>query len=464
MSLDQISPTDPDKTPPHSTGNFYTRIPLYIRILCGLVVGVVLGTVLMQVSQLPDGSIKPFDQRAGWVQGSLKTLAVTADMLLRLLGLIAPPLILIAVTRAILTAEIKSRLAGRLIFLLCLNTLVAIIVGLVVANVVKPGKHEHSAAAEKKDSKPIDFMKLFVDQVPRDVISPLINHPFTKDRPWTDDQFTPNSIGVIMIAVAIGMAGRGLAATYKKPLELALNTGFEITVQILHYVIQVVPFAVMAKVAYIIGGQGYSPFKALAWFICSVLLALAIQATYYLTRVGLGTWVNPINLIRGTRDALVMSFSTASSTATMPVTYEALKKNVGLREQSASLGALVGSNFNNDGTALYEAMAALFIAQMIGQDLSITHQVIVVLTSVVASVGAAGIPEAGLVTMTLVFNAVGLPIEYIALLLPVDWFLDRCRTAINVMGDMNVSCMLDGKTAESTIPVEPEPVSASSAP
>jgi Na+/H+-dicarboxylate symporter len=91
-------------------------------------------------------------------------------------------------------------------------------------------------------------------------------------------------------------------------------------------------------------------------------------------------------------------------------------------------------------------MAALFVAQMIGVKLSLTQQAMVVLTSVIASVGAAGIPEAGLVTMILVFNAVHLPTEYIALLLPVDWFLDRCRTVINVMGDLNVSCLLDGKT------------------
>src|SRR4051794_29015828 len=141
-----------------------------------------------------------------------------------------------------------------------------------------------------------------------------------------------------------------------------------------------------------------------------------------------------------------MAFSTASSTATMPITFDCLKDRVGLREESASLGALVGSNFNNDGTALYEAMAALFVAQLVGTQLTLTSQAMVVLTSVVASVGAAGIPEAGLVTMTLVFSAVGLPTGYIALLLPVDWFLDRCRTAINVMGDMNVSCILDGQT------------------
>src|SRR6184192_996861 len=143
-----------------------------------------------------------------------------------------------------------------------------------------------------------------------------------------------------------------------------------------------------------------------------------------------------------------MAFSTASSTVTMPLTYACLREKVGLREESASLGALVGSNFNNDGTALYEAMAALFVAQMIGVNLTLAQQAMVVLTSVIASVGAAGIPEAGLVTMTLVFSAVHLPTGFIALLLPVDWFLDRCRTAINVMGDMNVSCLLDGKTRE----------------
>src|SRR6185436_9015990 len=136
---------------------------------------------------------------------------------------------------------------------------------------------------------------------------------------------------------------------------------------------------------------------------------------------------------------------TGSSTATMPVTYQCLTEKVGIKEKSASMGALVGANFNNDGTALYEATAALFVAQLLGQHLSFTQQLMIVLTSIVASVGAAGIPEAGLVTMTLVFKAVGLPIEYIALLLTVDWFLDRCRTTINVLGDVNVSCLLDGR-------------------
>jgi len=140
------------------------------------------------------------------------------------------------------------------------------------------------------------------------------------------------------------------------------------------------------------------------------------------------------------------AFSTDSSTATMPVTYRCLIKNVVLRDESARMGAMVGTNFNNDGTALYEAMSALFVSQLIGMHLTFVQQLMVVLTSIVASVGAAGIPEAGLVTMTLVFSAVGLPKEYIGILLTVDWFLDRCRTVINMFGDVNVSCMLDGKT------------------
>jgi DAACS family dicarboxylate/amino acid:cation (Na+ or H+) symporter len=215
---------------------------------------------------------------------------------------------------------------------------------------------------------------------------------------------------------------------------------------VLHWVIQLVPIGVFAIVAKVVGTEGFAPFKAMGAFILAVLTALLLQATWYLLRIRFFSWVKPLEAIRGMRDALVMAFSTSSSTATMPVTYACLTEKVGLRQESASMGALVGANFNNDGTALYEAMSALFIAQWLGQHLSLEKQLIVIVTSIVASVGAAGIPEAGLVTMTLVFTAVGLPVEYIALLLTVDWFLDRCRTTINVLGDVNVSCLLDGKT------------------
>ena len=270
-------------------------------------------------------------------------------------------------------------------------------------------------------------------------------------------------IGVIFWALAFGVALKRNALRPLQNVRDWVDLGLETLITILHWIIDVVPLAVFGLVASIVGSQGFAPFQALGAFIIAVLLALLIQASYYLTRVRLASWVRPFTLVASCRDALVMAFSTGSSTVTMPVTFECLHKRVGLREKSASLGALVGANFNNDGTALYEAMAALFVSQLLaaqglGHTLDLGQQLMVVLTSVIASVGAAGIPEAGLVTMTLVFHAVGLPTEYIALLLPVDWFLDRCRTVINVMGDMNVSCMVDGKTPES-----PQPATASAA-
>src|SRR5262249_16092956 len=157
-------------------------------------------------------------------------------------------------------------------------------------------------------------------------------------------------------------------------------------------------------VAFVVGTAGFRPFVALGWFVIAVIAGLALQASYYLIRLCFASWVRPLGLLTRTRDELAMAYSTASATATMPLTYGCARDTVGLREKYGGLGGLVGSNFNNAGTALYEAMAALFIAQMIGADHSTGQQLMVVLTSVVASVGAAGIPEAGLVTMTLVFS------------------------------------------------------------
>jgi Na+/H+-dicarboxylate symporter len=356
-------------------------------------------------------------------------LDVPARMILRLLGAIAPPLILIAVSRALLGADIRGKLPRKMFFLLVMNTLVAIFIGLIVANLIRPGSHASLPPGEAPRVSGSPIAQL-LDNLPSSLIRPLVEN---------------NVIGVIVVAVAFGLAARKFDERRRQQILAVLGTGFDLILVVLRWIIALVPLAVFCKVAFVVGTQGFRPFVALGWFIVSVLVALALQGVYYLVRIRLASWVAPLDLIRGARDALVMAFSTASSAVTMPVTYADLREKVGLREESASLGALVGSNFNNDGTALYEAMAALFIAQMVAWDLPLSSQAMVILTSVLASVGAAGIPEAGLVTMTLVFSAVHLPIGYIALLLPVDWFLDRCRTLINVMGDMNVACSLDGR-------------------
>jgi Na+/H+-dicarboxylate symporter len=399
--------------------NWWTGLPLYVRILIGMALGVVAGLAFGPAT-------RPLD----WI----------AQMVLRVLGALAPALILVAVVQAIMTAEIRGRLALRIAGLLLVNTTIAIAVGLAVANVLQPGKGANLPRPAQAPPIRGNLVTQLLDNVPDSLV-----------RPFVDGRV----LGVVLIALAFGVACRRLEAAHRKTAEQLVAVGYAAILHILSWVIALVPLAVFGKVASIVGSHGFAPFLALGKFVLAVILALLLQAAYYLVRIRAGSWVRPLPLLRGARDALVMAFSTGSSTVTMPVTYERLQSRVGLREQSASLGALVGSNFNNDGTALYEAMAALFIAQLLGIELSFSQQLLVVLTSIVASVGAAGIPEAGLVTMTLVFSAVNLPIEYIALLLTVDWFLDRCRTMINVLGDMTVACLLDGKTPASAAS-EPE--------
>ena len=391
---------------------FWTRLPLYLRIVVGLVLGIAVGLVF-------GPSTKAFD--------------LPARLILRVLGALAPVLILVAVVRAILTADIHGRLAARMAGLLVLNTLTAILIGLGVANLVRPGVGANLHPPGEIPKVKGDVVGALLDNIPASLLQPFVDNKV---------------IGVVMIAVAFGLAARSLGEKERRLAEDLCSLSFSSILVVLSWVIALVPLAVFGKVASIVGQSGFRAFHALGWFVLAVILALILQAAYYLVRIRFGSWVQPLSLLRTLRDALVMAFSTASSTATMPVTYERLRVGVGLRERSASLGALVGSNFNNDGTALYEAMAALFVAQMLGVELSFADQILIVLTSVIASVGAAGIPEAGLVTMTLVFTAVKLPTDYIALLLTVDWFLDRCRTMINVLGDVNVACLLDGKTRE----------------
>jgi len=431
----------------------WQRLPLYRRIAVGGVAGIFVGLLLPPLASVIERVIAAGKDPAAGEQLELTVLAgliasveLPGKLVLRVLGALAPGLVLVAVVRALMHAEL-GRNGLRLVKLLLLNTVVAILIGLGVANVVKPGSWTPLAPPPDvtKTAAETNPLTQFLDNIPKSLFGPL-----------GDDG---RVLSVIFLALAFGIALRRLRYEPIANVDQLTLVAFNALVIVLHWVLEVIPLAVFGIVTALFAHGKYHDLVGLGAFVLAVILALLLQAAYYLTRVRLCSWVRPLDLIRGTRDALVMAFSTGSSTATMPVTYACLKERVGLREQSASMGALVGSNFNNDGTALYEAMAALFIAQSLGQHLSLTHQFIVVLTSIVASVGAAGIPEAGLVTMTLVFGAVGLPKEYIVILLTVDWFLDRCRTTINVMGDTNVACLLDGRTREQqpSPPASPPP-------
>jgi Na+/H+-dicarboxylate symporter len=409
------------------------RLPLYTQIIIALVLAVILGILL--------GAGNPILPKE-----YLQNLALPAVLILRALSMLATPLIFLSIVNTLMTADLPGGAAKRLGFLLTSNTLMAIAVGLFVANTVRPGNWNNLAKpnAEKAaeiaaKAKGFDPLQLLDSIVPNSIVKPFAD---------------PTSvISLVLLGLAMGIALRMLkqsqiaqAKTDYQPIEQVVGILFTTVIQMLHWVIMLVPLAVFGIVSRTIAIQGFAPFQSLLIFVVAVILGLAIQGGYYLLRIQFGSWVTAKHLLTQGADPLIAAFSTASSTATMPITYETLIEKVGLRKSSASLGALVGSNFNNDGTALYEAMSALFIAQSLNLNLTLSQQFLVMLTSIFASVGAAGIPEAGLVTMSLVFNSVGLPTEYIAILLTVDWFLDRVRTAINVMGDMTVSCLVDGKT------------------
>jgi Na+/H+-dicarboxylate symporter len=418
------------------------KIPLYLQIVVALIIAVIVGVLL--------GAGNPI-----LAKDVIEHLALPSTLILKALRTLATPLIFLAILHTFLTAEIPGNSGRKLSILLITNTLVAIAIGLGVANVLRPGASGQSlvvSQGKKEAVKQLDPWGLLSDIIPDSVVKPLVDN---------------NVISLIFVGLAFGIVLRAIKTeqinrgqTEYLAIEQVTGLLFDAVIRILHWVIALVPIAVFGIVAKTIALQGFAPFKSLGSFVLAVIVALLLQAAYYLTRVKFGSWVSPQRFIKGGSDALITAFSTASSTATMPITFGALIEKIGLRESSASLGALVGSNFNNDGTALYEAMSALFISQVLGQNLTLVQQVMVMLTSIVASVGAAGIPEAGLVTMTLVFSSVGLPTEYIAILITVDWFLDRCRTAINVMGDMTVSALIDGKYQQSPaaeVAIEPMP-------
>jgi Na+/H+-dicarboxylate symporter len=370
----------------------------------------------------------------------IENLAIPAELILKALRALAPPLILVAVLHTFMTAEIPGTAGRKLAVLLFTNTNVAILIGLLIANILRPGKWGQLTSIPQgagDTTSKFDPWGLVQDSIPKAILEPLV---------------TNNVIQLIVIALSFGIVLRAIksemVAQNKRayqPIEDVVSILFEAVIRILNWVITVVPLAVFGIVSKTVAKEGFRPFISLGAFIVAVILALLLQACYYLFMVKTFSWVNPLKFLRGGTDAFLTAFSTSSSGATMPVTFEVLQEKIGLRESSAALGALVGANFNNDGTALYEAMSALFISQILGQNLTLGQQFLVILTSIFASVGAANIPNAGLVTMTLVFQSVGLPTQYIAVLVTVDWFLDRCRTMINVMGDMTVSAILDGK-------------------
>jgi DAACS family dicarboxylate/amino acid:cation (Na+ or H+) symporter len=383
------------------------RISLSLRILIALALGGLTGSVL--------------GDRA-------RALAPISEGIQKLLTAVAVPLIFIGVMHALMRAEIVGRPARRLLVLMVTNTFVAIGFGLLVGNLLQPGRRAQGV-------QPPIGLKL--PPVPDSLLQPVVQS---------------NVLFVLLFALGLGSALRLVrqeqmkeGRTAYRAMEDLLETAFRCLLLLLQWVIATIPAAVFVIGAMEVARSGLEAFRPLAALVGATLLALSLQVGYYLLRLRLGSRIPLSRLLLASRSALLTAFSTASSAATLPVTYANIKDRLEVSEEAVSLGVLVGGNFNRDGTALFEALGVLFIAQAHGLPFGAGHQAILALMAAVASVCAPGIPEAGLVTMALIFQALGMPegIKYIILLIPLDPLLDRCRTVVNVMGHITVACLLN---------------------
>lgn len=245
-----------------------------------------------------------------------------------------------------------------------------------------------------------------------------------------------NVLAVVIFALFLGIALVMGGDRYQTVLRL-FEEGLQITLRIVGWVMLLAPVGILALLLKLAATQDITVLASMGQFIAMVLGVTLLHGIVVLPLIlYLLTGVSPLRFWRGAREALITAFATSSSSATLPVTMRCAQTQLGVRQDIAGFVIPLGATINMDGTALYEAAAALFIANLVGIDLSLSQQLIVFFTAMIASIGAPGIPSAGMVTMVMVLQSVGLPAEAIAILLPIDRLLDTFRTTVNVEGDM----------------------------
>lgn len=391
-------------------------LPLYVWVILAVVVAIPVGKF--------------------WGEGAT-SLEIMPKLILRALTALAAPLVVLAILSAIVTNEIRGRVGGLMMVFYLINTLVAMLIGLTLSNLVRPGLG--ASLVEPGSTAPVLAKKTATDLI-TDLIPKSIGEPFTQNH-LAQLVVLTLALGIGLVKIRDAQKARG-ETSFRVVIDL-LTIGFELLMKVLLWVVALVPLAVFGIVAASVGQkEGMQVFASLIWLIVVVVAGLALQVTWYLLQMWLVARMSPVRFLRGSLNVMASTVSTASTAATIPITLRALER-LGVSRRSSQLTACIGTNFNNDGTALYQATAVLFMAQALGYQLSIADQVVVMLTTLVASVGAGGIPSGSFVTMPLIFAAVRLPVDKIPILLTVDWFLDRFRTTSNVLGDMTVAVLLD---------------------
>ncbi len=359
---------------------------------------------------------------------------IVGDVYIALLKMLILPLIFASIFIAILglgSIEDLKDLGIKAFAYYIATTSLAVALGLVVVNIFEPGSGMHMALPTNSQIEPkeLSIHDFILSFIPSNIFQAL-----------SKGQILP----VIFFVIFFAIASLKLENRKKELLYSFFDSINDSMMVMAKWIIALTPLGVFSLIGYTVGKNGLRPLMELYGYALTVLFALFFHAAVTLNLIAffIGKF-NPFSYFSKIKEALLIAFSTASSSATLPVSMEVAEIKGKVDKKVAGFVLPLGATVNMDGTALYESIAVLFIANISGVDLNISQQIIIFLTATFASIGAAGIPGAGLVMMTIILDSVGLPIEYISLIIAVDRFLDMFRTSINVWGDLIGAKLLD---------------------
>ncbi|GGB43541.1 cation:dicarboxylase symporter family transporter [Virgibacillus dakarensis] len=373
---------------------------------------------------------------------SIDVIAPLGDLFLRLIKFIIAPLILATLVVGVSSSgdpKQLGRMGAKTIIYYLLTTALAIIIGLAVAFAFSPGKGLDISAGNT------EMAKEAAAQEPPGTIETLLN--IVPENPFSA-LAEANILQIIFFALFIGLAIT-LVGEKAQPIYRFFDGFAEIMYKITGIIMKFAPIGVLGLVAPVVGEYGLSVLLPLIKVILAVLVACIIHAALvYSSAVKLYGKMSPLTFFKGISPAAIVAFSTASSAGTLPVTIKNAQENLGVSNRISSFVLPLGATINMDGTAIYQGVSVIFIAQFYDLNLSFVQLLTVVLTTVLASIGTAGVPGAGLIMLTMVLTSIGLPLEGIALIAGIDRILDMLRTSVNIVGDASAAVVVAGSEKE----------------
>jgi Na+/H+-dicarboxylate symporter len=377
-----------------------------------------------------------------WLGTATGPLGDAGRIVTELLKAFAVPLVFFGIVQAVLVAEWKGRLVGRFLMIVAINAVLAMAIGVTLSRLIRPGEGMKEVLLASGLSSADTGASLAAKLKDVSLASGLLGHiPTSLLRPFVDNAM----LSVVFVALFVGFAfRRAHSEGLGDPLP-ALRFLLRATEIAISAVIRLVPLAVLFVVAKVTAAHGLEAFKPLGWYFLTAALGLFLHVVFvYQSWIAFYARMSLRRFWAAALEPVGFALGVASSLATVPVTLRALDK-LGVSLRSSRLVVLVGTNLNNDGILLYEAMAVVFVAQAHGLELALAQQVSLFAIAVVAGVGISGIPEAGLISLAIVMATVGLPLDLVPLLLTVDWALGRLRAATNVLGDLAGSVAIDSR-------------------